>query len=876
MRQYFDKLTRILKKYNITVLNGIFVGLMLVIACFAYNIMWQEKFMLDETDRKQKPAMLWSKTDFHEQILQTPDAVSKAGQKCMWPAWPAKIDKDDKNLNTLSCENSPAKSVASKVTVKPKNKLTHPTKAGDNPSLSLHYDDNAKILPDGEFTISVAFSGSQQQFSRSNIVLRSTAKGECVLTMQNGSVNSCELPGINKVRLQDGTDRSNMASIEIQNNEVFFYAENPKNWSYRGFSELTLPPQQILNCNATTNQFIPLQYKNLGIYVWCTTKSDNPKTEVERLATLVKKINKPDSLESPTVVSTFNLSVIGKLTEIVGSARDMKVTMMDAFTGEVRGLVSNITHSNDNNSVVIDNFKSESPGSIAKVIYSQAILSTIPELQSFIMKGFNGDSCRLLDVAIQTPATCKQANGYHADSHYTLATPLDFKNFIAHSENVYATSLLYLGSTIPLSESKCLNNTSQQRRVSTVVSDFNYGNQRSTIGGQPYNQWLNNRVGLFTEDIAEQCDTDKKMPLWYDYMIAHMNIYDPKDTRNHYRSYIWGWGSPLSNLDEMQHISPERELSSFNLNSLNKLFTAEAYKAVYSGGGYNWSNLSVAESVSAIVSKKHIKATVVKAVPNSSFDSLEVNAANIVLDGMKLVISATGGTANALCHQARLTCQNNFATFTHPRFGNLVVLAKTGTPKRVQSTGLRTGKGLWQTFEKILKDDGKVLDDDWCSDNEVTLLGSHASGKQEEICLLAAPAHDVLIRIQQRINADSRKKSHWTSQYIEGEFRRWLTAQLNKSTTIAESASDAPPPNYEEVDEDVKRLVLVIAQPLQPNSFATNDYKHACTFMISTQNSTGHLLFATRLIESIRRDNDDTLLKKCSFENRESSVEAIR
>ena len=32
----------------------------------------------------------------------------------------------------------------------------------------------------------------------------------------------------------------------------------------------------------------------------------------------------------------------------------------------------------------------------------------------------------------------------------------------------------------------------------------------------------------------------------------------------------------------------------------------------------------------------------------------------------------------------------------------------------------------------------------------------------------------------------------------------------------------------------------------------------------------------TRLIESIRRDNDDTLLKKCSFENRESSVEAIR
>ncbi|MBK6757604.1 MAG: hypothetical protein IPG70_08320 [Moraxellaceae bacterium] len=89
--------------------------------------------------------------------------------------------------------------------MKPKNNLTHPTKAGDNPSLSLHYDDNAKILPDGEFTISVAFSGSQQQFSRSNIVLRSTAKGECVLTMQNGSVNSCELPGINKVRLQDGT-----------------------------------------------------------------------------------------------------------------------------------------------------------------------------------------------------------------------------------------------------------------------------------------------------------------------------------------------------------------------------------------------------------------------------------------------------------------------------------------------------------------------------------------------------------------------------------------------------------------------------------------------------------------------------------------------
>ncbi|MBK6757605.1 MAG: hypothetical protein IPG70_08325 [Moraxellaceae bacterium] len=93
MRQYFDKLTIILKKYNITVLNGIFVGLMSVIACFAYNIMWQEQFMLDETDREQKPAMLWSKTDFHEQILQTPDAVLKVGEKCIWPAWPVTIDE---------------------------------------------------------------------------------------------------------------------------------------------------------------------------------------------------------------------------------------------------------------------------------------------------------------------------------------------------------------------------------------------------------------------------------------------------------------------------------------------------------------------------------------------------------------------------------------------------------------------------------------------------------------------------------------------------------------------------------------------------------------------------------------------------------------
>lgn len=917
---------------------GFLLLVLMLISYFAVNIMVKERDLLVATGRYGDPAMLWAKTELHRDVIKQStfkmekkrSAYGEPETYCVRPAWPVTVGRRDNDLR--ACDESEWRAFGNAVVIKNISKLTG-NGGGETEKYSLVYmDKNAPILEPHRYTASIAFGGSNRNLTASQIVLQ-TGGGVCNVTLKNGLASKCVEDAVQTIKIlngKEGAEQSTAASLSISKEGVVSFKVRP-GWSYSGGKDdeiesdksvelaCTAPVESINN--RSVKRMVMLKDTQHNMLIWCANDAKVPASELGRLAALVQQTRAEKGVP-PEIVTTFSSAVDQRLREIVGRIGctgqcDAQVTMMDAFSGNVRGLVSNKASSDvpaasagatrpKTDELMIDNFLSQSPGSIAKLVFSQAILSTVPELHTLRMFNFNRDRCRLLDVKLGDSCTAEaaaSAPGYNVWSH-TKTASMDFPEFIAQSENVYATSLLFLGSTVPADDGGCRadQTTAVARGWSRVASPSAYGENATIVPlGQSapltYLKWMKDRVALFNEGVKikgkvmTKCSSDV-LPPWHYYMVKKMNVFNKENNNVRYRSYIWG-ADLKEKFADMEKLSPEREFIGFGADELNTSFYDKAYKWVYGGGDYKWSNLSIAEQVSSIVAKRHIMANVVKANERQEFERFEKNeilAADQILKGMKLVIS--NGTAKSLCPDkvngragTTIHCPSGAGTthqaafIKHPVYGDLELLAKTGTPSKVTSTTSNGEWGLWEIIEKVQNSSqSKKFDSSWCGAKESVRIGSAAIKilnkfpPKESICKLQGrDVLDIIDRIYTEISLSKQtRKVRWDKTYVSSEYRRWLTAQLDLSSVIRESELDAKPKGFQEGNADSKnggekRVVFVVAQSM--SGTVPNSYKHACTFMMSTNEEAGakHMVFVKKLIDDIVIDANNLLLNSCGF-----------
>ncbi len=338
------------------------------------------------------------------------------------------------------------------------------------------------------------------------------------------------------------------------------------------------------------------------------------------------------------------------------------ITLMDATSGALLALPSwpQSTPTADSGAESLPenhNFTRLAPGSVAKVLYSAALLETHKDLLTLEVNVLPDSFESVAGIALADPVGEEGPAGV-----------LNFTNAIAYSANRYAATLLTLasdeaGGKGPGSEIEqptdhfSVNGIEQTRRPANLL--FEPG-----------------RAGILVADL----DWAQRMRELYGINISSAPVTDDR-----YRRYVWeGLPRPFrvfgSNAALLDAIAPP--LENLQLDRIDERDYRTRFLPLILGGGESrWSNIALAESFASIVANRRVRARLVAgsdtaARPGTLVPFMDPDVRRALLAGMNGVIKFGTGSkvlGSVRREMARAACSQRGRQFE--------LYGKTGTPE---------------------------------------------------------------------------------------------------------------------------------------------------------------------------------------------------
>lgn len=380
------------------------------------------------------------------------------------------------------------------------------------------------------------------------------------------------------------------------------------------------------------------------------------------------------------------------------------VTVMDTLTGDVLALASYPTKDDLQSPSIAPGAKtrllrnhnlSRLPiGSVAKVIFASAILQADPSLAGFTMPDTGATSINsILGIAVKPPISDHAKSG--GDDGV-----IDFRDFIEHSSNNYAVTLLTMACTIDPNRGRArqfrgpllatplqLNGVPINRAplYDPKTSDIslplssparNGLSTCRTINTLELESWAKEITSLFDVDVSSHRSSTERPPGTGDdlvdtrvWMPVLEELYGDRTPRDH---TFFG-------------VAPERENLALNLV---QYYRGQFLSMILGGASSTWTNPKLCEIFSRLVTGKQVSTRLVAAVTDSLEEPLpphrrlaalpmndDVRAA--LLDGMARV-AGPNGTAKGLFKQ--LHELNKMLAARKPN-EVLAFFSKTGSPR---------------------------------------------------------------------------------------------------------------------------------------------------------------------------------------------------
>ena len=302
------------------------------------------------------------------------------------------------------------------------------------------------------------------------------------------------------------------------------------------------------------------------------------------------------------------------------------------------------------------NFTRLPPGSVAKVLYSAALL----EMHKEFLK---------LEVTV-LPESFETVAGITLDDPVGEEGPagtLNFTNAIAYSANRYAATLLTLASDEA--------GAAGARAVITEPNDWFSVNGVSQDHRPPNLLFEPGRQGILVADL----DWARRMRELYEININSARIGD-----NAYRRYVWDglprafrtFGAGAVLLDSIAPPTENLQLDRIDASDFRTRFLP----LILGGGESRWSNVALAESFASIVNNRRVRARMVEGAAPASHtgptDWLDPEVRKALLTGMNGVIKfGTGSKVLSTVRRdmARAACLQRGRSFE--------LFGKTGTPE---------------------------------------------------------------------------------------------------------------------------------------------------------------------------------------------------
>lgn len=743
--------------------------------------------------------------------------------------------------------------------------------------VELRYSDSTPILPRETLVhVEPRSAGSRSLTVRMSF----DAKNTCTANYFNGRLDGCKLPvsarndGAALIRQPSpivkgiylDTDRNDSAA-RVAN--IFIDAEGMIRISGRHLStaadtEVAAEQTQDFDipCSAGSRREgaavrrFSVGHKAYGLHVWCENSRPLPTTEAQRLADRASKEASSSTADEALVESALDSRLDEELNRTLRErCPHCEVLVMDTFRGSVVAMASGRV-ATDKDRMQITNFERKPQGSVVKPIYATAVLesteggrgTSISPLLSLRILSLQPDyvdpkrgnmSCRVANGAI---AGCLrgQKGGYdtHADG-----SEYDFYRFMVRSENVYATTLLYLGSSRPLSDADgdC-ENAFELLPTAPELDDW-----RLTIEGRDARDWVAKRVPLFNTRSKLSCIDTEMLP-WLSWLRDHMNIGRRSE---HFRSYLWlDQHRAAPRIEGLHSLAPELEHAKFFESEgewrRQGFIESSVYKSAYGGGDALWTNVGIAEAISTIISGSDQKASLLayslRAKPSASpLGSSRAAVAN----AMAGVVGDPKGTANKYFSSRSMieACGPSPQACVRTKwYGPIRVLAKTGTPKR-RPDGGRGKQRLAERFS-VLKDG--LSTSTLCQPFEGNRSSCRLTEEGEALFRTVSMAYrysDTSDDLGKRLD----------DKALRDAFQRWLSEEI-----LASDSSDAPSEGGSEDQGYESRLAVVL---LQPGQHRGTMFEAGCTLVMTSE--TKNLQVLVDMVGQLLQG--EALLRACRF-----------
>lgn len=837
----------------------LYITVLLFIICFIYLIIRSEKQILNKMNRYENPTLFFSNQliqDYlhHSSVVRrgedTTEKVKNVERKiCLRPYFDYKDDRTNDNTAQVAgkalgeCKPLEIDDIVN-LTLQPRETLgqfdiSRQIRTNNLGQGRLYYSNYQPILEKEETRIKISLNYDDKSSTQwINIKSLSEFGGSnCAVSINgtdtfklNSNCNGSEELGEIAVRDQHGYK---IASLKrTKENEIEFQPIQSTDWR-----EIAKGNQQKLyhlckdNVSVTSTKTSP---DAPSLHITCERpqihKEQTPQaylkpresslkqmSETKRLATLFTAYSDTD------IVTTLDKSLTEKMDAITKKyctewKCQAKVLIMKSSTGEILALSA--AHKNRYEGQVIANFKPEPIGSVAKVIFSQAILLQnlnfsnlqLHHLDTGITKEYNkGQGTYSLTNRTGRLLDWKNDNLLSVDYTNINSGSVDFNRFIAVSNNAYPVALMFLANLHPtrtFNAEKKLN-LSKANGWSSVENGSNANSEtvfKDYVSHQTYYPLFKDTEG---KDIERFMIKDE-VPTWMNVLNTYgVNFYHKDLTfYGNYRHYVWG-GLRLNHI-----LSPERE--HFNNKACeNGYFRCRMYAWILGEGGALWSSVAVAEIYSSIATNRHISASIVSQKRHiDTVDDDTKNVNQILRTAMKQVIEHNSGTAHPL------------KKFTD----KFLLIAKTGTatvainPKN--NIPLRN-KQIKVVLQALAPYDYRLI-----------------SKEQKEQIIKKLELHPYF-SVQEN-NKHTVSVQDLVDDVIQGRAKLTDEATGETDDTTTE-----------------KRLVLVVAPKLSED--VSQAMTQACTIVISAYNDNDriHLDIAEDILEYMTGDD---ILNKCSTE----------
>ncbi|MCC6786958.1 MAG: hypothetical protein IT547_03890 [Hyphomonadaceae bacterium] len=361
---------------------------------------------------------------------------------------------------------------------------------------------------------------------------------------------------------------------------------------------------------------------------------------------------------------------------------DVGVTIMDAVTGDILALGSDQHHPDETTDPrqtrepVLDvNFRPLLVGSAAKPLVTAAILQSRPELGSLVLlePGTGEQLETLLGVGFRPNNTLGDSN----------SGPCDFNCYLRTSNNRYAASLMLLATAhngarpVPTPGAYALSGSVQQTRPLTAYETMTGGRTvftraTSNVVNMRWHRNLSTLFGIDYESPEEQDEEGEAE------RCARGQTRLGDDIRN---VYIWREVFTLYSLADpcaFGGVTPQRE--NFRLDR-DFEFESDALPVMIGGGDATWTNVTLAQSYTRLVTGAAVEARIFASAPNAPVPPTSIRMrpeARQRLTHALTLVTHSDGTARAFSETSRRL--NGVRERLRARNTVLGLFSKTGTP----------------------------------------------------------------------------------------------------------------------------------------------------------------------------------------------------